>query len=190
MTQAPRQNSQWISPAILPPPPRSVWFVTEPLDPAHAELDFEALMSCRVRLREELQWGEWPAEDFTLKQNLEDLRRHRDEFDRGQAFAYTVLSPDRSRCLGCIYIERCDDIDGVQLAYWVIDDCLILEASLVTVVVDWLRTSWPIQRVLLPFREANQLGIALAKACGLKSWESDGSGPLSEHSCYLWEASG
>ena len=116
--------------------------MTEPLDEKHAELDFEALMSCRIRLREELQWGKWPPEDFTLELNHADLRGHYDEFLRGEAFAYTVLSFDGARCLGCIYLERCVEIQGAQLAFWVIDDAIDMEAFLVPDVLQWIHTAW------------------------------------------------
>jgi RimJ/RimL family protein N-acetyltransferase len=160
----------------------------EPLDEKHAELDFEALMSCRARLREELQWGEWPPEDFTLELNRADLREHHDEFIRREAFAFTVLSPDRARCLGCIYLERCAEIDGAQLAFWVIDDAIDIEADLVTDVLQWAHRAWSIERILIPLREANTRGIAIARKCGFAAWDSVKDGPLSDHRCFLSES--
>jgi hypothetical protein len=160
----------------------------EPLDEKHAELDFEALMSCRTRLREELQWGEWPPEDFTLEFNRVDLRGHHEEFIRGEAFAYTVLSPDRARCLGCIYLERCAEIEGAQLAFWVVDDALDMEAVLVTDVLQWVHEAWSIDRVLIPLREANTRGIAFARECGFEAWDCGEGGPLSQHCCFLSES--
>ena len=185
MTQAPRQSSVWRPPTSVPQPLESSLFLLEPLDVKHAELDFEALMSCRLRLREELQWGEWPPADFTLELNRADLRNHHDEFTRGEAFAYTVLDPSRERCLGCVYVERCNEIDGAQLAYWVIDDAIRVEAVLLTEVLAWLHTNWLIERVLIPLREANTRGIDLAVACGFSRVESIKGGPLSEHRCFL-----
>ena len=188
MTQAPKQNSPWMSLTSVPRPLQTPRFVTEPLDEKHAELDFEALMSCRVRLRDELQWGKWPPEDFSLELNRADVRGHHDEFIRGEAFAYTVLSPDRARCLGCIYLERCAEIDGAQLAFWVIDDWIDMEAALVSEVLQWVHGAWSINRVLIPLREANTRGIALAQKCGLVAWDSVKDGPLSDHLCFLSES--
>lgn len=188
MTQAPKHNSLWISPDSVPPPLKTSRFVLEPLAEQHAELDFEALMSCRARLREELQWGRWPPGDFTLELNRTDLRRHHGEFIRGEAFAYTVLSPDRATCLGCIYLERCHEIDGAQLAFWVIDDVIDLEAELVTAVVQWVHTAWEINRVLIPLREANARGIALALKCGFVERDVVQDSPLSNHRCFLSES--
>jgi RimJ/RimL family protein N-acetyltransferase len=188
MTQSPKQNSPWIPLASVTKPLKTPQFVMEPLDEKHAELDFEALMSCRVRLREELQWSSWPPEDFTLEMNRADLRRHHDEFIRGEAFAYTVLRRDRARCLGCIYIERCAEIEGAQLAFWVIDDAIDIEAVLVTEVLQWVHRAWSIDRVLIPLREANTRGIALARKCGFTAWDSVKDSPLSNHRCFLSES--
>lgn len=60
--------------AALPEPLKTTRFVLEPLDERHAELDFKAFMSCRDRLRKELQWGEWPPEEFTVELNRVDHR--------------------------------------------------------------------------------------------------------------------
>ena len=188
MTQAPKHHSPWMSPSSVPQPLKTTSFVTEPLDEKHAELDFEALMSCRIRLREELQWGKWPPEDFTLELNRADLRAHHDEFMRGEAFAYTVLSPDRARCLGCIYLERSLEVEGAQLAFWVVDDAIAMEESLLTDVLGWAHTAWCISRVLIPLREANTRGIALAWKCGLVPWDDVKDSPLASHRCFLSES--
>jgi hypothetical protein len=185
MTQAPKQNSPWLALTSVPQPLRTLRFVMEALDEKHAELDFEAFMSCRARLREELQWGEWPPEDFTLELNRADLRGHHDEFMRGEAFAYTVLRRDRARCLGCIYLERCAEIDGAQLAFWVIDHAIDMEAVLVADVLQWIHRAWSIDRVLIPLRDANTRGIALARKCGFVDWHGVKDGPLSDHRCFL-----
>ncbi|QDV45398.1 hypothetical protein Enr13x_52770 [Stieleria neptunia] len=190
MTQAPKQNLPWLSPATVPQSLHTLGFSIEPLNERHAELDFKALMSCRVRLREELQWSEWPPEDFTLSLNWSDLREHHDEFLRGEAFAYTVLSSDRRSCRGCIYIERCHEIDGAQLAYWVVDDAIELEALLVAEVLRWIHQTWRIDRVLLPLRDSNVRGIELAQKCGLEVSNRFTDGPLSNHRCFLSDSGG
>ena len=182
------QSSPWIPSTSVPQPLKTALFRIEPLEEKHATLDFDALMSCRARLRRELQWGKWPPEDFTLEINRAELRGHHDEFLRGEAFAYTVLSPDQAQCLGCIYLERSAEIEGAQLAFWVTDDAIDMEAALVTDVIQWIHEAWSIDRILLPLREANTRGIALAQKCGLASWDNPRNGLLSEHLCFLSES--
>ena len=179
------QCMSWISPTSVPKPLLTSRFVLEPLAEKHAEMDFAALMSCRARLRRELQWGQWPPDDFNLPLNRADLRRHQNEFENDEAFAYTVLRPDRARCLGCIYIEHCAEIDGAQLAFWVVDEARAIEATLVVEVVAWIHTAWSQRRLVLPFRSANTCGIGLARMCGLVQVEIFQDGPLSEYCCFL-----
>ncbi|MDG2219887.1 MAG: hypothetical protein P8L85_00805 [Rubripirellula sp.] len=185
MTQAPRQNEPWRTLASIPEPLTTERFVLEPLAPRHAVLDFAAFMSCRARLRTELQWGEWPPADFTLELNRADLGEHYEEFVRREAFAYTVLSVDRERCLGCVYLERCVEIGGCQLAYWVIDDAINREAELVDQMLRWVHQQWAIERLLLPFHQTNQRGITLARNRDLVEWDSPANGPLARHLCFL-----
>ena len=67
------------------------------------EKDFEAVIESRELLRS--RGGSWPRDGFTLKENLKDLKRHQKEFLNRKAFAYTVISLDESRVLGCMYIN-------------------------------------------------------------------------------------
>ena len=190
MTQAPKQQLPWKILTDLPVPLETAQFVLEPLSEAHAELDYAAFMSCRSRLRRELQWGEWPPVDFTLRDNHDDLAKHYDEFLRRQAFAYTVLAPTRDRCLGCIYLERCDAISGAQLAFWVIDDAISLEFELVQSVMNWIHNYWFIERVLLPIRPENQRGLKIAVDLELEPWAPASDGPLANHNCFLSHRNG
>lgn len=185
MTRAPKQSSTWLEIDSLPEPLFHANFILEPLNEAHAALDFEALMSCRSRLRTELQWGDWPPEDFTLELNRADLRKHYEEFSRREAFAYTVLKTDRKKCLGCIYLERCAEVDGAQLFFWVIDDVLELEKTLLGAVLDWTHDAWSIDTVLVPLREANSRGITLARDLGLTKWDRPMDGRLASHLCFV-----
>ena len=185
MTQPPNKHTTWIDASSVPQPLLTSRFVLEPLGEEYAEMDFEAIMSCRVRLRQELQWGDWPTDDFTVQLNRQDLRRHRDEFERGEAFAYTVLSPDRVKYLGCIYIERCTEIDGAQLAFWVVDEAVDMEAILVSDAIQWIHTAWCLSRVLIPLRRQNTRCIAFADKWGLVQTALFRDGPLSNHLCFL-----
>jgi len=82
-------------------------FLLRPIGAADTELDYAAVMESRGYLR---TWEQstWPADDFTVAANREDLegleRRHAD----GRAFTFTVLDPARAECLGCVYVMPTD----------------------------------------------------------------------------------
>jgi len=69
--------------------------------------DYDAVMSSINYLQKTSPFGpnhNWP-EGLTIEQNLIDLGWHQKKFQRRSSFAYTVINPDESRCLGCIYIN-------------------------------------------------------------------------------------
>jgi hypothetical protein len=78
-------------------------FVLRPIRAGDAELDHAAVVETRKHLRS-WQQSEWPEDDFTVEANRKDLldleRRHVEQ----RAFTYTVLSPNGTRCLGCVYV--------------------------------------------------------------------------------------
>lgn len=90
--------------SVAPTGTQTAEFLLEPLRTSHVELDYEAVMETRVRLRD---WdlSAWPRDNFTLDGNLRDLARHQQEHEDGTAFTYTILTPDRTICLGCVYVN-------------------------------------------------------------------------------------
>ena len=53
------------------------------------------------------RWSQsgWPADGFTLADNLEDLEMHYREHVERAACTYTVLTPDGAECLGAVYVK-------------------------------------------------------------------------------------
>ncbi|WP_051325203.1 GNAT family N-acetyltransferase [Glycomyces tenuis] len=82
-------------------------FILRPITAADAEPDYAAVMESREYLRGWEQTG-WPADDFTVEANREDLemleRRHAER----RAFTYTVMDPAETECLGCVYFMPTD----------------------------------------------------------------------------------
>jgi len=119
------------------------------------EKDFEAVVESR-RLLQSKFGGEWPRKGFTLKENLADLERHQREFLGREAFAYTVVSLDESRVLGCVYIDptQCPGADA-EVRMWVRQSEVEhgLDDILFQAVKEWLECSWPFESVVYPFRE-------------------------------------
>jgi hypothetical protein len=78
-------------------------FVLRPIVAGDAEKDCAAVMETRGHLRLWEQSG-WPADDFTVEANRQDLAGLEERHADRRAFTYTVLSPDGLECLGCVYV--------------------------------------------------------------------------------------
>ncbi len=78
-------------------------FLLRPLLATDVELDYLAVMESKEILRKWEQ-SSWPADDFTLADNLEDLQRHEREHIDRVSFTFTVMNAAETECLGCIYI--------------------------------------------------------------------------------------
>src|SRR5215213_1873845 len=111
--------------------------------------DYDAVMTSTEHLRSTLPWG-WPPEDLTLEQDLIDLGWHQKEFQRRSSFAYTVVAPDESRVLGCVYIYPSEE-QGVdaEVYLWVRQSEFDggLDPVLGEEVKGWLATAWPFRTV-------------------------------------------
>jgi RimJ/RimL family protein N-acetyltransferase len=180
-------------PSILTPPetldtPR---VHLEPLQPRHVEWDYAAFMGSRRHLRETLGWGDWPSPDFTEKDNLEDLTRHWKEFQEGYAYAYTVQDEARTHCVGCIYINPIRERNlpvkspACTLAFWVIEPELStgLDRHLLASCLDWFKTEWPFESVVVPIRRTNARGLEVARTVGLREIE----GGRESHRVFVWD---
>ena len=127
----------------------------EVLTPVVAELDYAAVMSSRDRLRNIFSLDDsWPADEMTLAENVVDLRKHAGEFRAREAFAYTMLTPQRDQCLGCVYIYPATVTEyDCEMYLWVRTSARHLEETLHNDMRDWLKSSWPFLRPAFPGRE-------------------------------------
>ncbi len=154
--------------------------VLEPLAPEHTALDYAAFMGSREHLRTTLHWGDWPRASMTLADNRRDLQRHFDEFQAREAYAYTVLTPDGTRCVGCVYMnpDRAGGREDMSLAYWVVEPELAtdLDRHLLASVLRWVEKSWPLRTVLVPTHPDNVRGLRIAREMGLREMGRDAQG--------------
>ncbi len=116
--------------------------------------DFDAVMSSAEHLKTVWPGSGWP-EGLTLEQNLIDLGWHQKEFQRRRSFAYTVVTLDESRVIGCVYIDptRKRGYDA-EVYLWAREAAIGSppDAALFHVVEDWLETEWPFENVAFPGR--------------------------------------
>lgn len=139
-------------------------FIVWPLGPSDNELDDDAVLSTREFLHRWEQEPSYPAEDFSVEENLADLEgmvpAHRD----GVRCTYTVMNADETEALGCLYFLTNDDRmyplaeatshDGADfssvdlvMGFWVrtstwADD---FEATLLDAVMRWIRSDWSVE---------------------------------------------
>ena len=121
-------------------------FRLEPLGPRHNDADHRTWMSSIEHIRATQGFSTWrwpPAEGMSLDENLRDLRRHAEDFERRVGFTYTVLD-DEDGVVGCVYIypSRADP-DITEVRSWVTASRAELDSVLHETVDSWLAADWP-----------------------------------------------
>ena len=133
-------------------------FRLEPLGPQHNASDHQAWSSSidHIRATPGFTAADWDGDTWPYampaEANLADLEMHAGEFERREAFAYTVLGT-AGAVIGCVYIDP--DTTGVADAMvrcWVSAPHAHLDAALADSVAQWLRTEWPFATVRFPGR--------------------------------------
>jgi hypothetical protein len=161
-------------------------FLLRPLRETDAELDYDALMESREFLR---VWEQstWPADDFTLEANRADLARHERQHTEGEAFTYTVMNPDETHCLGCVYIfptsapmysrPQISAVNGgawaaheVAVYFWVRTSRLAdgLDRRLLDALGTWFRQEWGLAEPLIITNEQVTQQVATIEDAGLQ----------------------
>jgi RimJ/RimL family protein N-acetyltransferase len=117
--------------------------------------DYDAVMSSAEHLKAFWPDSKWP-DGLTLEQNLIDLGWHQKEFQRRRSFAYTVVTPDETRVIGCVYIDptRKRGYDA-EVYLWARESAIGSppDAKLYDAVMEWLEKKWPFENVAFPGRE-------------------------------------
>lgn len=120
--------------------------------------DYDAVMSSvdhLVATYSAIWGGDWPR-GLTLEEDLIDLGWHQREFTLRTSFAYTVMTPDESRCLGCVYINPTRKTGhDASVTLWVRADELAsgLDDLLFATVKDWIAATWPFAHPAFPGRD-------------------------------------
>jgi hypothetical protein len=121
----------------------------EPLGPEHNQSDHVAWTSSieHILATPGYAGASWPH-DMTIDENRRDLERHAEDFAARAGFTYTVLAPDGSTVVGCVYIYPSDEPDvDARVRSWVRAQDAWLDPVLYAAVRDWLRDNWPFDQV-------------------------------------------
>ena len=141
-------------------------FVLRPITAGDAAMDHDAVMETREQLRTWEQTS-WPEDDFTVEANREDLIGLEQRHAEHRAYTYTVVDPDGSQSLGCVYVFSTsatfltkarvtplgsDDwahVDAV-VYFWVRRTRMEtgMDERLLAALRDWFRDEWAVQTVV------------------------------------------
>lgn len=117
--------------------------------------DYDAVMSSVDELKKVWPESGWP-EGLTLEEDLIDLGWHQHEFLDRCSFAYTVVSLDETKVLGCVYINptRKQGFDA-EVYLWARETPLGtgMDLRLHNAVKTWLKDTWPFENVAYPGRD-------------------------------------
>jgi hypothetical protein len=114
-----------------------------PLGPEHNAADHAAWTSSidHIRATPGFPDGSWPR-PMSLEENLGDLERHAEDFQRRRGFTYTVLDADE--VVGCLYIYPSADEDvDATVQSWVRADRAALDRPFADAVRGWVLDTWP-----------------------------------------------
>ena len=129
-------------------------FTLRMLSVGDVERDFEAVTLSAARVSKVWPDSGWPA-GLTLRQNLIDLGWHEKEFQNRTSFAYTMVAPDESEVLGCVYVYPTDKAGhDAEIFLWVRESEVAndLDEALFEVVQRWLASAWPFVNPAYPGR--------------------------------------
>ena len=117
--------------------------------------DYDAVMASIDEIKTIFPDSVWPV-GLTLHENLMDLQRHQREFLERSAFAYTVVSIDETRVLGCVYINPTKKRGyDAEVYLWARESKLGigLDVRLFSAVKSWLKSEWPFANAAFPGRD-------------------------------------
>ena len=121
--------------------------------------DYDAVMTSLNHLQATMPFGpdhKWPTKELTFEQDLIDLGWHQKEFQCRTSFAYTMVNPEETECLGCIYIYPSPNPKhDAMILLWVRESEAKsgLDEYIFSEVKKWISEKWPFSRPGYPGRE-------------------------------------
>lgn len=138
-------------------------YFLEVLAPKHNDMDYAAWTSSR----DELQGifgpdNDWPPYVYSKEENLTDLEKHYREFNEKIAYVHTILSPDKTSCIGCLYIRPTSTQYDARVDFWFTNVSRHFEPQFYEELKAWLKKDWHFTNAVfpgrsLPWKEYNRL---------------------------------
>lgn len=122
-----------------------------------AELDLLAVLSS-IDIIHQTRGGDWPSEDLSLEDDRIDLSWHQREFEWGYSFAFTIMNPDETKCLGCIYfyppgkgLKKMSELGDseVEVSWWITQEMYNKGEyrNVSNDIRNWVETEWPFKKI-------------------------------------------
>lgn len=130
-------------------------FIIRKLCAKDVRLDYKAVTDS-LDIIKRTRGGNWPTSSLTKEDDLIDLSWHQREFEYRSSFAFTVMSPDEKKCLGCLYLYqpgyrgKISENADVDVSFWVTQESYDkgLYPVLYETLDKWLKTSWPFKKIV------------------------------------------
>lgn len=152
----------------------------------------------------------WPEDDFTVDANRADMVNLEQRHAEGDSFAYTVVNPSETQCLGCVYVQPTtsrwlskaqiaalgdDDWSayGVAVLFWVRKSRLAdgLDRLLLDALRSWFAREWRLGNHLVMTNEQFGQQVAMIESAGLeRSFRLTYPNQPGDYLAYAGEASG
>jgi hypothetical protein len=148
-------------------------YILRPLRKTDNELDYKAVMESMHTLRK-ISNSTWPEDGFTLEDNYRDLYDHETDHNKRKEFTYTIMNPNESLCLGCLYIRPTPSIiqtDGLFaiVRFWIRESKKTedLDQRVLVDIIEWLKLDWHFTTVYFQTGIDATRQINLYKSTGL-----------------------
>lgn len=152
----------FVPPDFSPPrTPEVGGFSLKVLAPDHTVQDYAAVVESADRIRGVFgPDNAWPEPSLSLEENTDDLRRHAQEFDEREAFAYSMWSG--ADYAGCLYIrpfksrlehDRRRGLWDAVIYLWMANRFAQLDELAFAQIRQWLLNGWPFETVVWPGRK-------------------------------------
>lgn len=172
-------------PTSVPAELRTDDYYLRPITVDDTEIDWDAVMDSRAHLR---LWEQssWPEDDFTIEDDRKDLVGLVEQHHDRRSFTYTVLSPDQTDCLGCVYVFPPDvsfiarnEVTAVGAASWDDVDAAVyfwvrpslmdaqLDEGLLAALRDWMAGEWGFSNVVFGTSSTFEQQVQLLELAGL-----------------------
>ena len=156
-TSAPQPKPALVPPDFpVPTHAEAPTFQLAPLGPSLVKIDFEAYMSSVEHLRKTFSRSpSWPHAGISDADAMADMQAEQARFHARTSFAYSILTPDRRRERGSLYVSP-SPVPGYDavVRIWVTkaDYDAGFDAEAYTWAQAWIARAWPFHHVAWPGR--------------------------------------